>query len=389
MSEDHPSREDASAPGEIAPASTARPGPPPYAVIGLAIIAFLGVLLVISLRAKKAGPSSSADAELVALQADADALRAEYNRERIAMGLSPIMGNSEPIQDIAGRLKKDADTFVALATSYQRILEEKDAEITAKSSETLRAEKLSKSLAADNSRLQGEIQRALVDASAADSLRREAADLRAQRDALSAELADTREQLRAKAKGVAAEDFADLQRRFDETLRAKEFFESRVNELESELSQASLFASSEAELLPAAVELFRKLRELEGSSDSDITSAYSSLGASIGANVLHTLPFATGSAGLTPADEEMIRNLVAEIPDGDLLLVIGYASETGNLDKNQRLSSDRATAVAELFSTVKRPGQLVQAVYLGQTDRFSSRIPERNQLCEIWRVRRK
>jgi outer membrane protein OmpA-like peptidoglycan-associated protein len=85
----------------------------------------------------------------------------------------------------------------------------------------------------------------------------------------------------------------------------------------------------------------------------------------------------------------MVRGLVNELPDGDLLLVIGYASETGNEDKNRKLSSDRATAVAELYSSLKRPTQLVQAVYLGQTDRFSSRIPERNQLCEIWRIRKK
>jgi hypothetical protein len=38
---------------------------------------------------------------------------------------------------------------------------------------------------------------------------------------------------------------------------------------------------------------------------------------------------------------------------------------------------------------VKRPAQKVQAVYLGQTDRFSSRIPERNQIVEIWCIRKK
>jgi flagellar motor protein MotB len=59
------------------------------------------------------------------------------------------------------------------------------------------------------------------------------------------------------------------------------------------------------------------------------------------------------------------------------------------VDSNRVLSSDRATAVAQSFSANKRPGQLVQAVYLGQTDRFSSRIPERNQLVEIWRIRKK
>jgi hypothetical protein len=38
---------------------------------------------------------------------------------------------------------------------------------------------------------------------------------------------------------------------------------------------------------------------------------------------------------------------------------------------------------------MKRPGQKVQAVYLGQTDRFSRKIHEENQICEVWIIRRK
>jgi outer membrane protein OmpA-like peptidoglycan-associated protein len=222
-----------------------------------------------------------------------------------------------------------------------------------------------------------------------DLLRRESDNLKAQRDALSAELAKLRDELAARGESASAADYADLQRRFDETLKAKEFFEARVLELEGELSKAKLFASSESELLPAAVELFRSLRKLEGMPDSEISAAYSSLGVSLGANVLHKLSFATGSSTLSPADEELIRNLVSEVPDGDLVLAIGYASETGNVDNNRTLSSDRATAAAQLYSSVKRPTQPVQAVFLGQTDRFSSRIPERNQIVEIWRIRKK
>ena len=90
---------------------------------------------------------------------------------------------------------------------------------------------------------------------------------------------------------------------------------------------------------------------------------------------------------MNPADEEPVRQLLAEIPDGDMLFVVGYASETGNVDTNRTLSSDRATGVAELLTSVKRPGQKVQATYLGQTDRFGSRIPERNQCCEVWHIR--
>ena len=360
---------------------------PPAVALAFVIIALLGVLIVVTLRGNRGG--GAGEAEMNELQAEASALRTQLNRERMAMGLRPLEGGPESMEDIAARLKKDADAMVALAGSIQSMLMEKDAEISAKSSELIRSEQLRQSLSAEASRLQGELQRALVSGSDADLLRRELTALKSQRDALAAELASLREQLAAKGQGVSADDYADLQRQLEETQRAKSFFEARVAELEGALNNAKLFAKSEDELLPAAVELFRSLRKLEGKSDAEISTAYSSLGASLGANVLHTLNFATGSSELTPAEQDTIRGLVADIPDGDLVLVIGYASETGNVDANQTLSSARATAGAELFSSVKRPGQKVQAVYLGQTDRFSSRIPERNQIVEIWRIRKK
>ena len=357
---------------------------PPAVALAFVIIALLGVLIVMVLK-NGSWRSSSSDADVSALQAEANALRSEYNRERVAMGLRPIEGDSEAIEEVAGRVKKDADTLVALASSYQRMLAEKDSELTARNAEILRLERLRQSLSAEITRVQGELQRALVNGSDIDLIRRDLADMKAQRDALASEL----NQARQKSAGVSAEDYADLKRQLEETLRAKEFFEARVQELEGDLSKAKLFASSENELLPAAVELFRSLRQLENQPDSEISSAYSSLAVKLGANVLKTLNFATGSSALVAADDEAVRNLVAEIPDGDLILAIGYASETGNVDNNRTLSSDRATAAAQLISSVKRPGQLTQAVYLGQTDRFSSRIPERNQLVEIWHIRKK
>lgn len=361
----------------------AKPAFPPAIALAFVIIALLGMVIVMVLKNGKM-VSSVGTEDLKGLQAEVDARRSELNRQRASMGLSPIEGGSEAIEDIAKRLKDDADSLVALSIRFQQMLTEKDNELIARNAELLRSETTRKALSAESSRLQAELQRALVNGSDADLLRRDLADLKSQRDAISAELSELR-----KKGGVSSDDYAALKRRFDETLRAKEFFEARVKELEGDLSKAKLFATSESELLPAAVELFRRLRLLEGSSDSDITTSYSSLGVELGANVLHTLTFATGSSALTPADEDVIAKLVNDLPEGDLLFVVGYASETGNVDSNQKLSSDRATAAATYYSGVKRPGQLVQAVYLGQTDRFSSRIPERNQLVEIWRIRKK
>jgi outer membrane protein OmpA-like peptidoglycan-associated protein len=360
---------------------------PPAAVLAFVIIALLGVLIVIGIRGNKGG-SGAGSAELIELQAEAKALRDQLNRERMALGLRPLESSGEPVEDIASRLKKDADTMVALAGSFQSMLAEKDAEISAKNSELIRSEQLRQTLTTEGARLQAELQRALVSGSEAEMLRRDLGSLKSQRDALAAELAETREQLAAKGDGVSGEALADLERQFEETRRAKEFFEARVADLESQLSKARLFASNENELLPAAIKLVRGLRVLENKPDSEIATAYSSLGAELGATVLHTLNFATGSSELKPQDQELIRNLVEEVPDGDLVLAIGYASETGNVDDNRTLSSARATAAAELFSNVKRPAQQVQAVYLGQTDRFGSQTPERNQIVEIWRVRK-
>lgn len=388
MSDDKLREDDSVVPEETVGTSPAKSSLPPAVALAFVIIALLGVLIVMVLR-NGSMFSNSTSADVKKAEAELQVLRQVHNNERIAMGLSPIVGDSEPIENIAARLKKDADALVTLAGSYQKMLEQKDAELAARNAEIIRSENLRQILAAETVRLQNELQRALISGTDADLLRRDLADVKAQRDALAAELASAREKMLTMTSGASAEDYADLQRRFDETLRAKEFFEARAKDLESELNKARLFASSENELLPAAVELFRNLRQLENLPDSEISSAYSSLAVKLGANVIKTLNFATGSSALATSDDEAIRNLVADIPDGDLLLSIGYASETGNVDNNRTLSSDRATAAAQLISSVKRPEQLTQAVFLGQTDRFSSRIPERNQLVEIWHIRKK
>lgn len=359
----------------------------PVLVLLFMILAMLIVLAVTVVRRGETPKSSGEDPTVAAIKADLDARRSELNRQRLAMGLSPLEGSSEPVEEIAKRLRTDAETLAGISGKFQQMLADKDAELSARNGETLRLERLRQDVSLENARLQSELQRALIASAEVDRLKMILADTQAQREAISNELAKLREQMGA---GVSDEEFAALQRRYEETLRAKEFYEARAKELEANAAKADLFANSEAELLPAAVELFRRLRKLEGMKDSDLTTEYSKLGVDLGANVLHTLTFETGKSQISAADMEQIAGIAAnEVPDGDLTLIIGYASETGNVDANQELSSQRATTAAEHFSSVKRPGQLVQAVYLGQTDRFSSRVPERNQICEVWRIRRK
>ena len=71
-----------------------------------------------------------------------------------------------------------------------------------------------------------------------------------------------------------------------------------------------------------------------------------------------------------------------------IFLVVGYASTTGGIDLNRKLSSDRASRIASVVNSNKGEGQEIQAVFLGQTDRFSESEAPRNQICEIWEIRK-
>ena len=374
-------------------APATKPAIPPAVILGFIIIVLLGALIVLMKngnRPKAVEGSADVSADLKELKAEVNARRGELNRQRMELGLSPIEGGSEPIEDIAKRLKKDADSMVAAVGSLQAMLAERDTELTGKKAELLKSEQTRQSLVAESQRLTSELQHALVDGSQADLLRRDRDAMKSQRDAVAAELNTVKQELAAKGQGVSQDDVDDLKRSLAENKKAKDFLEARVHELEGEVSrtQAKLFAASENELLPSAVELFRSLRKLENLPEGEVSAAYGSLAVRLGANVLQSFKFPTGSSEIAAADQESIRKLGETIPDGDLLLAIGYASETGNVDKNRTLSSDRATAVAECYSAVKRPGQLVQAVYLGQTDRFGKRSPEANQIVEIWRIKK-
>lgn len=368
--------------GETAPKQVI----PTYVGVGLLVAAILLVLLVVMIGQKKQDTPQS---EKSALSAEVDAMRGELNRQRMALGLRPLENGGESMEDIAKRLGKDAESLVGLANSFQGMLRERDAALDAKNSELISSEKLRQSLAAEISRLQSELSNLLVSGADGDLAKREVAQVKEQRDRLAAELAKVQKELSAVAGGHSRDEYADLQRQFEEARRSSEFFEKRVKELEAELGRLRIFAKSESELLPAAVELFRTLRRLEGTKDSDNMTAYSDIGVKLGAHVLRTLDFPTGSSELTPEDLQAIPGLVEEVAEGDLIFVVGYASTTGNAESNRVLSSDRATAAAQAVSALKRPGQLVQAVYIGQTTRFGGSSPERNQICEIWHIRKR
>lgn len=204
------------------------------------IFAMVLVLAVIGLKNNRPSskePVGSDDPTVALLKADIEARRMELNRQRLAMNLPPIEGSSEPVDDIARRLKRDAETLVALAESFRQMLSEKDSQLSERNGEILRLEKLRQDVSMENSRLQSELNRAFSESADSRILKSAVETLRSERDGLARELADARARLGEMADSVSGVEFSDLKRRFEETSRERDFYEDRVRELEAELEK--------------------------------------------------------------------------------------------------------------------------------------------------------
>ena len=350
--------------------------------LGFIAIALVGVLIATAIRSRPAdgaaappAGSESEDPAIREAKAQLELMKSSLNQDRAKLGLSPLYGDTtQSAEAVAARITEDAATLVAMAKGVKDLIATKDAELAQRTQELTDALKLQGVLRDQLAKSEERLSRALLEGS-------DASTLRSQLEAANKRIIALGDEVRRLSEGPA-----EMQALLREVTAERDSLLARVAELESQLSRASLFAGTEAELFKEAVQLFRSLRELEGKSDSEIATAYSQFGAKLGSNVLDKIDFPTGSSEVPPEDVARINTFAGDAPDNALLLVVGYASETGNVDNNRTLSSDRATAVARLLDQTKKPGQRVQAVYLGQTDRFGSRIPERNQISEVWQI---
>lgn len=355
------------------------PVSPVVLTIAFIIIVLLGIVIFQNLFNRPGGGSDAESPAMASLRADIETRRSQLNRERIALGLDPLPGSAgvETTQEVADRLIEDAGTLASLASSFQDLLNRKEMELDGLRAESIDALKEQKRLRELLNQTNAELRAAMVDASMASTIKGELDRANATIAALNEEIAKLQVEP------------GELRAQLAEVTRRRNELEVRVAQLEEQLRQTNLFAASENELLKEAVALFQALRKLEGVSEQELAAAYSRFGAELRSEVLDTCEFATGSSDVRPDLESRLRLLPGETPEDAMLFVVGYASETGNVNGNRKLSSDRATAVARILDTIKRPTQRVQAVYLGQTSRFSATTPEQNQRVEIWQIRPK
>lgn len=177
------------------------------------------------------------------------------------------------------------------------------------------------------------------------------------------------------------EKLAELQRQNDELRR-------QLQALQTKFDFSRLFVTSSMNLPANAQALYNELKGLEGSSEEQLRAAYTRIATSLNAENLQQVRFATGSSILNFTDQTTIKSKLDTTNTSDYFLVVGYASQTGDAKSNEKLSASRATAVASIVNQLKKNGQDVRAVYLGQTNRFSKSVNAENQLCEIWRIKK-
>jgi len=163
---------------------------------------------------------------------------------------------------------------------------------------------------------------------------------------------------------------------------------SDIVNLKAEVNQyraaSNVFVSSSDDLPERARSLFSSLSSLEGKSEDELKSVYSSLKADNHSESLARFKFETGKADVKAADIHKIKSITSSSDPTSYFLIVGFADNTGSAEANEKLSSERATAVAKSFTNNKKGFQAAQAVYLGQTTRFGE--PSENRVVEVWKI---
>jgi len=348
----------------------------PTVMLTIIIALLLGFMIAMNLQQKKKNDQG----DIYAKQAELASRTASVNAERARMGLPPLegMGMDSPEQ-IAARLTKDAATLANYSDRFRSMLTEKDSIIADKNNSLLVSEQARQALSSQLAKVQNQLDKTISDGASTELMRNQLAEARSRLEQY-AKRPTEEEWLMAKTR------IADLEAQLAAAKSSAATPAPAPATVQVPSGPAKLFADHRDELIPMAHGLYQGLHDLEDKSDLEISAAYNRFATQYKASFLKEIRFPAGSSQLNPADQIAIAEALSNLPNGSMVLVVGYASNTGNSDANRQLSSDRAKTVASNIDMAKPGNQIVQAVYLGQTDRFSSRIPERNQVCEVWQI---
>ena len=383
------------------------------------IVVILFIMLMLSMNNKLFQTTGSSSRDLSTLAERNTQLRMEANAERAKLGLAPLPEGSAAAKAMANRLRRDASDLAALTILWQTELENKANALSDLQSQIVARDQNAQRLYAQISALQAKLDQNAGAESMVITLRNDLqiaqnqlltyqqqlaeaqsrpsadvlAQLRAQLDesqAANQKLAQQVDALLEQSKGSVGqakydELAAELARIRPEYNRQR----YQIQQLQAKLDEATLFVEKDGKLPAIAEKLYARLKTLDNLSGEALTKAYEQIEVDLNARIVHLQSFATGSSEVTLDREKMIRAAATlKSKPNSFFLIVGYASTSGTYQSNYDLSRKRATTTASVINTLKKPGQAVKAVYLGQTNRFDKSNLLKNQICEIWEIDR-
>ncbi len=140
-----------------------------------------------------------------------------------------------------------------------------------------------------------------------------------------------------------------------------------------------------AKLDPGSKDLFVNLRGIKESPEA-LEKAYAEISGDGKYKAALRIPFDSGSDVVSGKAKGQLDELVKKAGPGAKFLVVGYASTDGSNETNYTLSSQRASNVGKLISEMLDGKGSAQAVYFGQTSRFSEKKAP-NRVVEVWQVK--
>lgn len=380
-------------PDNPAPAESSPPASPPSnqnLIIGIILgaVVLLVVLLLVS-GSFNQNSRKTVDPKIAALEEQIEKERLLNEKLRLT-GLpgeaqnpealvSQIKADSEALARLVNKSNSDAALLRATQADLATVRRRNDdltTELDKYRAAALRAQDLQRQLTQLRKDAQG-----MVDQSEVNRLRSELDLIRADRDNLQQELTQLRSQQRSMVDSTV---LTRLQSELDQLREQNRTLRAENQRLLTELSGAKLFVTRD-DLSPRAVALYRALKSLEPEDHRKRLETYDTIRSQLSASVRETIAFKTNQAIIAPEHESHLSDMVEAAPPQAFFLVVGYASTSGDSQRNEELSSQRATRVASMVNNLKKEGQAVQAVYLGEGKRFGPKDAS-NQVCEVWEI---
>lgn len=320
---------------------------------------------------------ASLDARITTIVTQANEIRTDYDRMRAG-----YTSANQQLKNLESEQKGNTSMITRLGTTNAKLQEEND-RLKAMAASAKSYQQQVGMLNERNRELEIQVAK-LSNGPTNESMKALQDRLSAERMSAS-ELENELTALKRKLTGMVDRSKVD---QLNDLIAKNQNLEVELAALRAKLDFSKLFVKSYDQLPLEAQAVFNELKTLEKYSPTELAEAYAQIGLQHKAENMQRVKFETGSSAMDFKQQSILKNKMLASEETDYFLVVGYASTTGDALNNETLSANRATAVASTVNQLKKAGQDVRAVYLGQTSRFSKANPKENQLCEIWRIRK-